>query len=251
MSQIFDRAQVLAIEYAAARAWPAARNEDTDGWRVRRSGGGSRRANSVLPLDYCGSDLGSAINRAEALYKAQKTRCYFQVTSIAEPSGLDAELERRGYAFEEPCLLMAKRLQPSPMPADVVQSAAPTADWLSVYTEPLDDVRRAKVPAVLAVVPEPRVYLLVMRDGQPLSSALAVLSPDGIALVECVATRASIRRSGGAQIVMDALESWAAANGAHTSALQVVVSNTPARTLYDRRGYVEAGHYHYRWRDVG
>lgn len=251
MSTTFDRPQVLAMEHAATRAWPATQSEDVDGWRVRLSGGGSRRANSVLPLGYRGDDLGAGIERVEALYRAQKTRAYFQVTSIAEPSSLDAELERRGYAYEEPCLLIAKPLQSSPMPATIIQSDAPTADWLSVYTEPLDDVRRAKVPAVLAVVPEPRVYLLVMRDGQPLSSALAVLSPDGIVLVECLATRSSIRRSGGAQVVMDALESWAASNGAHTAALQVVAGNTPARALYERRGYVEAGRYHYRWRNVG
>ena len=110
---------------------------------------------------------------------------------------------------------MAKALQSSPMPADVVASATPTVAWMSIYTEPLDAVRRAKVPAILAAVPEPCVYLLVMRDGRPLSSALAVLSPDGIVLVECVATRASVRRSGGAHVAMDALESWAAANGRH------------------------------------
>ena len=250
MIAVFDRQRVLAIEHAAARAWPATRVEDVDGWRVRLSGGGSRRANSVLPLGYRGSDISAAIERVEALYRAQKTRSYFQVTSIADPPGLDAELERRGYVYEEPCLLMAKALEPSPMPADVVQSAQPTAAWMSIYTEPLDDVRRAKVPAVLAVVSEPRVYLLVMRDGQPLSSALAVLSPDGTVLVECVATRGSVRRSGGAQIVMDALESWAASHGAHTAALQVIIGNGPARCLYERRGYTEAGRYHYRWRDV-
>ena len=116
MTTTFDRHAVLSMERAAARAWPAVRAEDVDGWSVRLSGGGSRRANSVLPRAFHGRDVAAAIDRAEHLYGAQKTRAYVQVTSIAEPAGLDAELERRGYTYEEPCLLMAKRLSPSPVP---------------------------------------------------------------------------------------------------------------------------------------
>jgi N-acetylglutamate synthase len=250
MTQPFTRDEVRAIEQAAARAWPAVQNVDVEGWQVRLSGGGSRRANSVLPLHFSGPDLGRALESVEAHYRAQKTRCYFQVTSIAEPDTLDAALEARGYTYEEPCLLMAKRLVPTSMPDGLVVSREPTPDWLSVYGEALDPARKAALPAVLAAVPQPRAFLLVMRDGKSLSSALAVVSPDGIALVECVATRSAVRRSGGAQVVMEALESWSAANGAHTAALQVVAGNTPARRLYDRRGYAEVGRYHYRWRDV-
>jgi N-acetylglutamate synthase len=250
MTSTFTTDHVLAMELAAARAWPAKYIIDVDGWRVRLSGGGTRRANSVLPLRYTGDDLSASIASVEGQYRAQKTRAYFQVMSIAQPSRLDAELEQRGYAFEEPCLLMAKPIAPTPMPAGVIVSDAPSDAWLSVYAESLDPARKAAAPSVLAVVPKPHAYLLVMRDGVPLSSALAVVSPDGFTLVECVATRSAVRRSGGGQIVMDALESWSAANGAHTSVLQVVAGNTAARRLYEGRGYREAGHYHYRWRDV-
>lgn len=238
------------MEQAAARAWPAGGITDVAGWQVRLSGGGSRRANSVLPLQYTGSDLATDITAVEAHYRVQNTRSYFLVTSIAEPPQLDAELERRGYTYEEPCLLLAKPLQPSAMPDGVVLSEHPTEAWLSVYGESIDPVRYAALPAVLAAVPSPRAFLLVMRDGAPLSSALAVASPDGFVLVECVATRQAARKSGGGTLVMDALESWAAARGVHTSGLQVIEGNTPARALYGTRGYAEAGRYHYRWRDV-
>ena len=49
----------------------------------------------------------------EQLYRAQRTRAYFQVSSIATPVGLDAVLAARGYHHEEPCVLMAKRLPAS------------------------------------------------------------------------------------------------------------------------------------------
>ncbi len=251
MSEAFTDANVLALELAAARAWPASNSVDVAGWRVRLSGGGTRRANSVLSLRFSGTDLETAISSVEAHYRAQKTRSYFQVSSVSAPENLDATLEARGYTYEEPCLLMAKRLGPSAMPADVVVTDKATPAWLSIYTETLDAARRDAAPSVLDAVPDQRAFLLVMRQGKPLASALAVLSPDRIVLVECVATRVQARRSGGAQIVMDALEAWATQQGAHTSALQVVAGNTPARTLYERRAYAEVGRYHYRWRDVG
>jgi N-acetylglutamate synthase len=248
--QSFSVADIRAMELAAARAWPAGRIVTLDGWQVRLSGGGTRRGNSVLPLSFNGLDPETAITAVEAHFRAQKTRAYFQVVSIAEPPDLDARLAARGYTYEEPCQLLAKPLGPGQMPVDVEVTVAPTTDWLSVYTEPLDAVRRAAAPAVLASVPDARAFLLLRRDGQPVSTALAVVAPDGVAMVECVATRQTTRRSGGARIIMDSLEAWSFEQGARVAALQVVDSNVAARALYGRRGYHEVGHYHYRWRDV-
>jgi GNAT superfamily N-acetyltransferase len=249
MSQPFLFEAVVAMEHAAARAWPALRVERVAGWHVRLSGGGSRRANSVLPLDYDGSSVDAAIDRVEALYRGQGTRAYFQVSSASGPAELDAHLAERGYTYEEPCLLMAKALSsPLAMPADVEVATNAGDEWLSVYTEPLEPGRRSAAPAVLAAVPTPRAFLLLKREHRPVASALCVLSPAGVALVECVATVSAERRSGAARVIMDALESWATTAGARAAVLQVVATNTPATTLYVRRGYAEAGRYHYRWK---
>jgi ribosomal protein S18 acetylase RimI-like enzyme len=241
---------VLQLERAAARAWPPRQTVDVDGWTVRLSGSGSRRANSVLPLRF-GGNVDTAIDRIEALYAAQKTRAYVQVVSIAEPEDLDAHLAARGYVHEEPCLLMSKPIDGvHELRADVEITPNPTDAWLSVYSETIDTARRAAVPAVLETVPRPRAFLLVRDGDAPLACALGVLSPDGISVVECVATRSAQRRSGAGTRVMDALEAWSARQGATTMALQVVEANAPARALYGKRGYVERGRYHYRYKDV-
>jgi ribosomal protein S18 acetylase RimI-like enzyme len=242
--------QVLAFERAAARAWPATRVIDVGGWSVRLSGGGTRRANSVLPLAWTGGSFEAAMGAVEAAYRAQGTRAYVQVSTASQPTDLDARLAARGYASEEPCLLMVKPLNAAPMPADVTVTVDPSDDWLSIYTEPLDDARRSAAPTLLATVPAPRAFLLARRGGVPLSSALAVVSPDGHVVVECVATRAATRRAGGGTLIMNALEAWACSAGARTAVLQVVAANTAAVSLYRRRGYREAGRYHYRWRDA-
>lgn len=246
----FAYEDVLAMEQAAAAAWPASRAVDVDGWKVRLSGGGSRRANSVLPLAFHGSDLDRAIDAVEALYRADGVRSYFQVSSISRPTDLDERLAARGYTYEEPCLLLAKRLSPITTPAEIECASEPSPAWLSVYTELLEPVRKAAAPGVLSVVPKPRQFFLLSRGGEPLTSALSVRSGTGVALIECVATASAGRRKGGAQVIMDAVEAWSLANGATFCALQVVEGNSAARALYERRGYVEAGRYHYRWKNV-
>ena len=249
----FTAVEVRAMERAAARAWPATETVEVAGWIWRCSGGGTRRANSVLPLDFTGADVNAAIDTIEGMYRARQLRCFFQVSSISQPAGLDDTLQRRGYTYEEPVLLLAKRLHPSqatqPMTALEI-SLTPSRDWLEVYCSTVDAVRQAAVPATLERVPNPRAYLVVHRDSQPLASALGVVSPDNIAIVECVATAAKLRRTGAAREVMTALEAWAAKQGATTAALQVTEGNTPARSLYASLGYTLAGRYHYRWRDV-
>ena len=246
----FSRPEVLAMERAAARAWPAAEREAIDGWVWRCSGGGGRRANSVLPLAFDGRDLAASIAAVEGRYRAHKLKSYFQVSSIAEPPGLDAALAERSYQFEEPTLLLAKQLLPSSMPDGVVVAVDPDPGWMDIYTTALDATRVAEVPAILARVPAPRAFFTVRLGGEAIATALGVLSPDGIVVVECVATSPGRRRTGAARLVMDALEAWATLQGATVAALQVIESNAPARALYGQRGYCRAGSYHYRWRQV-
>lgn len=242
--------QVLAMERAAAQAWPPLETANIAGWTWRCSGGGSRRANSLLPLGFAGGDIDAAIGDVETRYRAHGLRSYFQVSSIATPADLDARLAARGYTYEEPCLLLAKTLQRAPLPPNVEVLDAPSADWLSVYSEPLDAVRAAAAPPQLARAPAPRAFFLMRRNGVALASALGVHSPDGVVIVECVATCTVARRMGAARLVMDALESWAEMHGAKIAALQVITNNAPARALYGGRGYTEVGRYHYRWKDV-
>ncbi len=250
MANGFTSHQVEMIERAAARAWPAAETVGVSGWVWRCSGGGSRRANSLLPLGFAGGDVETAISDVEARYRARGLRSYVQVSSLATPAHLDQRLAARGYTYEEPCLLLAKVLARTPLPEGVEVSDTLTADWFDIYAEPLNAVRRAAEPAMLARVPAMRAFFLVRRGGEALASALGVVSPSGVGFVECVATRADRRRTGAARVVMDALESWAFDNGARLAALQVVEGNAAARALYERRGYSEAGRYHYRWKDV-
>ena len=243
---VMSRGEIERLERAAARAWPAERTATIDGWIVRHSGGGSRRANSVLPLAFAGRDVDVAIDQAEAHYRGCGLPAYFQVSEIAAPDDLDARLAARGYTLEEPTLLMSKALAAVPMPGAVELRAAVEPAWLAIYGADLTPDRRAGAPAVLARVPMPRQFFLARNTGgEAVATALGVVV-DGVTIVECVATDPATRRQGHGRHVMQALEGWAAITGSKTVALQVVVRNSGARALYEGLGYRAASRYHYR-----
>ena len=119
-----------------------------------------------------------------------------------------------------------------------------TDDWLEVYLAGISHDRRPAAPAILAAVPERRGFVLVRRNGEPIATALGVITDD-IVIVECVMTNEAARRTGGACLVMQGLERWAANHGARISALQAITSNAPAQALYARLGYTELGRQHF------
>ena len=240
--------ELLAIERAAVAAWPALETAEINGWLWRYSGGGSQRANSVSPLLFQGCDVDGAIAAAEARYRARGAPPMFQICDVNMPADLDQRLERRGYRLQEPCTCLAKRIGPAAgacIDANVELAQTPSEAWLSVYLAGITVSRRSLAPNILARVPAPRAFLLFRDQGEPLATALCVVA-EGVAIAECVSTRADRRRAGAASRVMRALEAWGQRHGAGIAALQAVAANAAAQELYAKLAYTCAGSYHYR-----
>lgn len=245
MTQNRSKAEIVALEEAAARAWPPRRVVDIDGWRARLSGGGTKRANSVLCLRYAGADVTRSIEAAEALYAKDGQPAIFQIASVAEPEGLDEALAARGYAAFDRTLMMVKPVAPVTAPLAVTVSPYPSAEWFAIYLSTLSPDRQATARFMVEAVPHPRAFFLARRDGLAVACALGVA--DGpYCGIECVATLAEARRTGAARALMAALEAWASGQGAAMLWLQVLESNTPARALYDGLGFQTVGGYTYR-----
>ena len=145
----------------------------------------------------------------------------FQVCHVNAPADLDERLQRRGYRLQEPCTALAKRIAPDAAgwhDADIEIGDAPSEAWLSVYLAGITPSRRGLAPMILARVPAPRAFLLLRDQGQPAATALGVVA-EGVAIAECVMTRADLRRVGAGSRVMRALEAWGARQGATIAAL--------------------------------
>ena len=155
-------------------------------------------------------------------------------------------LHARGYRLTESVNTLARSISHdhAPLADGVTVTSDATDDWLAVYLTGISDDRRPAAPAILAAIPERRGFVLVRRNGEPIATALGVITDD-IVIVECVMTHAVARRTGAAHLVMQGLEKWAAQHGARISALQAITSNAPAQALYARLGYTELGRQHF------
>jgi GNAT superfamily N-acetyltransferase len=248
-----EKTDLLRIEQAAVRSWPALESCAFDGWMLRVSSGGSIRANSVSTLDYSGDDLARSIAEVVTFYRARAACPRFTITDVSKPADLDAALAALGWTRQADHVTMTKAIGPAaaapsvvpPSPVTVVRHLVPTADWYRVYLDGLSDDRRVVAPKLVEGVPEPRCFFSAMRDGRVVASGLSVL--DGaMASVQCMATLPQARRGGAARAVLAAIEAFAREGGASQLYLQAEAGNHAALTLYRSVGFAVAGHYHMR-----
>lgn len=241
-----DRATLQEVDKIAAWAWPAFVVADVDGWLWRYSGGGSKRANSVLAMGWRGHDVERSVELVEKLYDERSAPPQFNVSDVSDPPNLDRILEARGYIAHEPVTTLAKAVdRKAKKPADVLEEAMPSEGWMETYTSVISASRKPQAPKLVARVPEPRAFFSCVRDGRVVSAGLGV-AKDGFAVVECMATKADARRSGGARSILAGIEAWAARQGARTLFLQAVTANAPAIALYTAAGYRRVMQNHYR-----
>jgi len=235
------------LEILAAAAWPAETKETVQGWSLGFTHGVTRRANSVLPLEWDGKGLGTAIDEVEHHYRDHDLRPCFKMSPAALPPGLAGALAERGYRAEGESDVLVAEPQASAASSfgdlNIRLLDKPEPDWI----EACWSAREKEVPVLLALVKrimKPRIFALAERDGAPTGAALAV-AEDGWAGITAVNTLPAYRRAGVARGIMDALTGWAGERGQGSIYLQVERDNAAARALYDGLGYRHAYSYHY------
>jgi N-acetylglutamate synthase len=239
-------AELLAIERAAVRGWPARDTEVIDGWLARASGGTSVRGNSIAALDWTGLDLDAAIQHVVRFYRDRDEPPRFTISDVSVPAELDAVLNRAGWQRGVDHVTMAKTVDATATaPATVIEADAPDAAWYDVYLDGLKSERRKVAPELIGRVPRPRTFFSAVRAGRVIGSGLSVV--DGsLASVQCMATLASERRTGAAGSVLAAIEAHAVRHGVRRLYLQAETANTTAISLYTRFGFAVVGRYHTR-----
>ena len=249
-------------------AWPAAAVARVGGWAVARSGGGTRRANSVSALRPGATlDVGT-VAVIDALYAEAGLPTIVRVTTLTP--GADAMLDAAGFAPAEGATRTLARLFPregrgpdgkagvterdadrdrpptSPANGELALSGAPDAAWIGVRRRlSLAEGRGADdqvAPALRLAVPA-----VFARIGDEAVAYAAIA--DRIAVVEAVAVDPAARRRGLARTMLAALLARARETGATLAALQVMADNAPAIALYRALGFGHDLHdYHYRRR---
>ncbi|WP_254715476.1 GNAT family N-acetyltransferase [Actinomadura sp. NAK00032] len=230
-----------------AEAWPAPSSQDIGGWTLRHAEGVTKRANSVLPLGDPG-DVDRAVAEAERFYGALGLATVFSVDAQARPEGLDGFLERRGYELVDPTIAMVADLADPPAAYErdgVEVMEAPSREWLDLWWS-VDGRYDHQLPMAEKI-------LTGVRAGYASLDGLAVGRgvPQGEWFgVYAMAVAQEARRRGLGRRVLRALLGWGREQGCERAYLVVVERNAPARAMYEAEGFVPAGGYHYRVKNV-
>jgi ribosomal protein S18 acetylase RimI-like enzyme len=240
------REEIFALEEMNFNAWPALKTVHYDGWVIRCTGGVSRRPNSVncttpstLPLD-------DKIDVAAALYGRWQQRAVFRLTPLAD-DGLDAALERRGYAVEEPTFVQTADLGPRSILTDVQIFADADRAWIeaAASVRGLIGEEGAIFAAQHRAVAIDSGWALISMNAQAVAVGTVALER-GWAGLHGIHVAKGVRRAGYARKLSEALLGFAYARGARRAWLQVAQGNAAALPLYHGLGFRTAYSYHHR-----
>ena len=234
------------VEEASLNAWPALQQMLLDGWVLRFSGGFTKRANSVIPLYPALQEPLDKIRYCERLYEQQQLKTIFRLTTVADLSELDLQLDARGYRRIDPTRVLQRTLENAPLP-DPSFMEVPLREWLNVYSDLAEMPRptQALHAALLKGIRSHCIYGVLYADHQPVACGLAVVERELIGLFDVV-THPDRRRRGHAGALVSSLLGAGAQAGAASAYLQVEEKNAPARAMYQALGFTELYHYWYR-----
>lgn len=235
------------LEEAALNAWPALQQILYDGWILRFSRGYTKRANSVNPLYSSRLALGEKLATCERLYREQGLPPTFRLSPFTPSAELSGMLDERAYTTVEPSLVLRRPLRQLAA-SGVPEPCEETLDgWMALFAgwSALPDEQRPTLRAMLEAIPGRRSLVSLHVEGAAVTCALGVLEGDLFGIFDLV-TAPEHRGRGYAARLLQALLQGARAQGAEHAYLQVVQSNTPARSLYQKLGFEEAYPYWYR-----
>jgi GNAT superfamily N-acetyltransferase len=240
--QIMD--EVRRLELLAFKGWPAVETRDVGGWRLRLSGGYTKRANSINAL---GPDFSTEIEALEAPFRDRGLMPAWRLTPLAPPE-IAPLLAARGYRAIERSLLQVcplhERFEADPA---VVVSPTPAPAWIEAFAahSPVKPEYRETMQRMLQTIAQPVGFAFVQHQGRPMAMAIGAVEGDHMGLFD-VLVMPEARRQGLARRVTESLYAWAWERGARHAYLQVVATNAAALSLYAAQGFRTVYAYEYR-----
>jgi GNAT superfamily N-acetyltransferase len=247
LSRSIDLDEVRRLEELAFRGWPALETRDIAGWRLRLSGGYTKRANSINALSQSADVSPGCISALEAPFRERGLPVIWRLTPLAPPETA-AILASRGYRPFERSLLQRCPLQPGAARDPQVEILpSPTANWIEAFCRhsPVKPEHRPTLQRMLAAIAAPVGFAFVVEDGQPMAMAIGAVEGDHMGLFD-VLVMPYARRRGLARRVTASLHAWAWQHGARFAWLQVVATNQAALPLYAAQGFRTLYEYEYR-----
>jgi len=240
------------IEDAGLNASAPPQQRWVDGWIVRFSPGKAQRARCINAVAEGHGSLSDKLASCQAVYRAAGLRLLFRITPFSRPVDLDGWLAQRGYQrFGDTHVMVCSSL---PRQAEVAVPDGLSVESVSseAYAHIVGEFRDTPLAGRLAhaerLLHSPVPYHgLVLRaaDGQVLACGQVAIEGDLVGLYD-VFTAPQARGRGLSRWLCAQLLAQAREQGARIGYLQVDAGNHPARAVYQRLGFVDGYHYHYR-----
>ena len=238
------------LEELNFNAWPALQTIHYDGWLLRRSGGQSRRVNSVNVVTQGRISLEKKVLHCEAHFERWNQRSVFRITPLSDPS-LDSLLADRGYSIETSTLVQTVETKDYLRDANVKVTGTHDPAWAaaSARLRGLDKSETDILAAQHAAIAVPSLWASALVDGKCAGVGVAAVER-GWAGIHGIYVSKDVRRSGLARRISEALIGEAFRQGALHAWLQVDIANAPALPLYASLGFQTAYRYHHRVRET-
>jgi GNAT superfamily N-acetyltransferase len=246
LSSSSDLSQVRRLEELAFAGWPALESRDVAGWRLRFSGGYTKRANSINALGKDAQVDGRTLDGLEAAYRERHQLPVWRLTPLA-PTAIVDLLAGRGYRPIERSLLQICPLDPGFAPSPEVSiRPEPSAAWLEAFStySPVRPEHRDTMRRMLASIAAPAGFAFIEEAGQQMAMAIGAVQGDHMGLFD-VLVMPHARRRGLARKITESLYTWAWSHGARFAYLQVVATNAAAMPLYAAQGFRTVYDYEY------
>ena len=242
------------LDLLMAAAWPPALIEQRDGWLFRFTSGVTRRANSVLVVGQPG-DLPATVTAAELFYRHHEAEPIFLLSDASAPASVAPFLESRGFGASASTWMLwtttAEVLSALPG-ADqwtVEVSPEPTDAWFDTYWT-VESTRRTRASDASIVreellKPDGPAVFVSLGAGDEVFSVGQIVTGDGWACVQCLATLPSARRRGAGAQLLRHLAAEAEVGGALRIFAAVMADNEASLGLFQRASFRRSHRYAY------
>ncbi|MHA1953667.1 MAG: GNAT family N-acetyltransferase [Candidatus Heimdallarchaeaceae archaeon] len=249
--------EIKILQEISILTWPPKMILYLNGWKIRISEGGTRRANSVSPLEYSGDNLKKDISTVENYYRTNELPSIFQLHDTFEPANLQEELLSHGYEIKDETIVMVANID-----GINLQSLNNKYEFHRLENEfdmwPYDpneitdaiqiqiDERRE----IFSRITKSNLSFFTAEDNKKTVSVGVAVLQDNYMAIYGMFTHLDYRRKGIAQTILAKMVEWGDENLVDNVFLQVESENTSARNLYKKVGFKEKYRYRYLIKDI-
>ncbi|NLD37232.1 MAG: GNAT family N-acetyltransferase [Desulfatiglans sp.] len=237
---------IIRIEKAGLKAWPAFEEFDDNGWISRFADGYTKRANSITVLTPGTDSLKSLIQQYEHLYNSKKQPCIFRLLSFNDNTEIERILDARGYTKDDHSLVLSLELKNREFQS-LEFDPVTVPEWMKYFCELSGKEIKSHSTHIKIInnIKARHILASLSVENAIISCGLGVLS-DGLFGLFDIVTHPQHRNKGYGYKLISGMLQWAFENGASSSYIQVIAENKSAIGLYKRLGYETAYEYHYR-----